>query len=814
MLLGILSCALLVTQPPITDKVGDKTSKGTLVPTGQYVKPVGERLALTGRPVDLVVSPDGRYAYAKHNSGLVSIDVRTWKVIQSLDISGGSSWYGLAINPTGTKLLHTNSANRLTVLTLASGRMTVSQNITLPNARVGGNPFPTGVAFSPDQQSALVCLNRDNSVAIVPFNGAAIQKVDVGIAPYAVRVDGNFAYVTAWSEKPWTSAKTAQSSGTQVPVDAKGVGTNGFLSKVDLNTKTVARSAKLPLQPCEIVSHGGKLYVPAANADVVSSLNPETLTRQDIPARLGNIYGSAPQSVAIDAAKNRMWVALGAQNKVIAIQLSSGKIEGEFPTDWYPSAVRIAGEHLLVTCAKGEGSRNKPAGAQGYGVYQFTGSVLKVPRSIRLAKPAEGIVQLQAREKIAPRAIPERPGEPSQIEHVLYIIKENRTYDQVFGDMPEGDGEPKLCIFGEEITPNHHALARRYPLLDNYYCNGVLSADGHTWATEGNTTTQLERSFGGWTRSYPFGDDPLAVSKPGYIWNQVLAVGKTFRNYGEFDYAGIQPSGSFLDVYRDFISNGGKYTFTQNIGVEMMRRYAAPGVPGWNMGIPDVLRADRFIKDFKQLEARNAVPNFMILYLPQDHTSGGATGMPTPRAHMADNDLALGRVVEAISKSSIWSKTAIFVNEDDPQAGFDHVDGHRSLCLVISPYTYGKRTVSTFYNQVSVLRTIAQIFGAKPVNAFDSVTAPMFDLFHESPNLATYTALPNRVPLDEINGGTVPSVNLSKPDLLDEDFFNRQIWAAVRPGEPYPAEWAGPHGRGLAAKGLKLDPSGVQEDDD
>ena len=280
--------------------------------------------------------------------------------------------------------------------------------------------------------------------------------------------------------------------------------------------------------------------------------------------------------------------------------------------------------------------------------------------------------------------VPLHVGEPSVFQHVLYIIKENKTYDQVFGDMAQGNGDPNLCIYPQYVSPNHHALAQQYVLLDNYYCNGVNSADGHSWCTEGNDTDHLEKSFGGFSRSYTFGDDPLTYSSTGFIWNNALQHGLTFRNYGEFDYASPVPSSAtWLQIYTDFTNGTHAIHYAQDIGVASLRPYSSTNVPGWNLGIPDVVRADGFIRELNAAQAQGTWANFHLLYLPDDHTGGP----PTPQAQVADNDLALGRVVEAVTKSIFASNTVIFVLEDDPQSGYDHVDAHRSLCLVISPYT-------------------------------------------------------------------------------------------------------------------------------
>jgi hypothetical protein len=393
--------------------------------------------------------------------------------------------------------------------------------------------------------------------------------------------------------------------------------------------------------------------------------------------------------------------------------------------------------------------------------------------------------------------------------------------------MPKGNNDPSLCIFGRQVTPNHHALAEQFVLLDNYYCNGVNSADGHSWATEGNVTDHLEKSFGGFTRSYTFGDDPLTYSSSGFIWDNVLLHGLSFRNYGEMDYAEPIPETlTFTQIYDDFKSGSGQIEFSHNIGIENLRGYSHREYPGWNMKIPDVLRMDIFLKELEKYEKTNGLPNFVIVYLPHDHTSGTSPGFPTPRACVADNDLALGRLVEGISKSKFWPKTCIFVNEDDPQNGFDHVDGHRSICLVISPYTKRGALVSSFYNQTSVLHTMELILGLPPMNQLDSMAPVMRDCFTQKPNLTPYTAMPNRIPLNEMNKqlGRLNSEqqhwarksmeqNFDVIDGPDDDTLNQILWSWAKGTDtPYPVHFAGAHGTGLTALNLILVPQ--EEDND
>jgi YVTN family beta-propeller protein len=590
------------------------------------------------------------------------------------------------------------------------------------------------------------------------------------------------------------------------------------------------------------------LYVANANSDTVSVIDVGTQrVVETIPVTpdASLFFGSAPNALSLSKDGRKLFVANGGNNAVAVIALgqSSGaksQVEGFIPTAWYPGGVINDGTYLYVANVKGLGSRDPRPDKKGWNSHYYLGTVSKVEI------PEPGALQSQTRQvkedarvpqmlrawdksgsRRQPAPVPARLGEPSVFDHVVYIIKENRSYDQIFGDMPQGNSDPALCVFGREVTPNHHALAEEFVLLDNYYCNGVLSADGHAWAMEGYATDYLEKSFGGFTRSYPFsGDDPLSFSPTGFIWDHVLLHGLSFRNYGEMAKTETRPrDAKFVDIYQDFKNQAGKISFEHDIQIETLRRYSCPDSPGWQLRIPDVIRADVFLKEFARYEQQGDWPNLVIIFLPSDHTSGTRPGGPTPRAQVADNDLAVGRIVERISHSRFWSKTCIFAIEDDPQAGFDHVDGHRSVCLVASPYTKRGTVVSKFYNQTSVLHTMSRMFGIPPMNQMVALSPLMTSCFTSKPDLKPYQCRPNQIPVDELNKSTAELrggelhwalKSLEQPfdevDRADEDTLNRIIWHSVKGVDaPYPAELAGAHGKGLRKLGLTL---GGKEDDD
>jgi YVTN family beta-propeller protein len=585
---------------------------------------------------------------------------------------------------------------------------------------------------------------------------------------------------------------------------------------------------------------GATLFVANANSDTVTvidtrsrSVRETILIRPDSPLP----FGSEPDGLALSADGRTLFVASAGNNAIGVVRLANSprgrsRVQGFFPTDWYPGAIVLDDSFAYVANVKGLGSRGGPPAATSRQGSAFLGTVnrIRIPHGRELAKETAQVLEngriarikqasQPARKGQAPVPVPARAGEPSVFQHVLYVLKENKTYDQVFGDISRGNGDSNLCVYPDNITPNHHALALRYVLLDNFYCNGVNSADGHSWCTEGNSTDHLEKSFGGFVRSYTFGDDPLTYSSTGFIWNNVLEHGLSFRNYGEFDYASVPSGATWRQVYTDFTNGTHSIAFAQNIGVASLRPYSSTNVPGWNLEIPDVVRAYGFIQELNAAQAAGDWATFHFLYLPNDHTGG----TPPARAQVADNDLALGRVVEAVTKSAFASNTVIFVMEDDPQSGYDHVDGHRSLCLVISPYTKRAQTVSTFYNQAGVLHTMEQIMGLPPMNQQDAMAPLMFECFSSAPDFTPYTALSNRINL--VSGGMaqlspkaryyakkVRLMDFSRPDRVDEDAFNRYIWYSIKGDVRYPAEFVGGHGKGLKKLGLVFDKATKDDD--
>lgn len=838
--------------------VGLQPDGSVVTPTHQILRPAGLQILFPGRPVDLALSPDGKWLAAQNKSSLVLIRVRDRTVMQTLDLpKGGMSFKGIAFSTDGSRIYVSEANRSVYVAAMEDGVLRWVDHIDFPGPNGAGDASaPGGLTLSPDGHQLYVCLSRNNSLAAVDLRTKETVTIPVGVAPYDVLLshDGRLAYVSNWGGRPPKKGEPASiTSGSPILVNPRtGIASSGTVSIVDLKTGKEITQIEVGLHPCGMAlsATGARLFVACANSDLVYVIDTDSrrvVERINVRMDPSLPFGSAPNALAVTKDGTRLFVANGTDNALAVVELgyyagnerASGfqsYVAGFIPTGWYPGAVLLddADQFLFVANVKGLGSLNPVTWRGGHNSHDHLGSisVVRVPDRTLLARYTDtvrrnnGFPRL-ASGKASPEGkrkrrvpIPMAPEEESVFKHVIYIIKENRTYDQVFGDLPQGDGDSSLVHFGREVTPNHHALAEQFVLLDNYYCCGVLSADGHQWTDEAYVTDYIEKQFGDFARSYPYdGGDALAYASSGFIWDHVLAHGFTFRDYGEFVEAHIEPQGEFLDIYRDFVEGTGKFKIWATPKLETLKPYICPRYIGFPNSVPDVYRAQVFIDELKKFEKKGELPNFIIMLLPNDHTSGLRPGRPTPRAAVADNDLALGRIVEAVSHSRFWKETLILVTEDDPQAGLDHVDGHRTVGLVISPYTKRGAVIHTYYTQISMVRTIEQVFGIPPMNQFDLAAEPMVDCFTETPDFTPYTALPNNIPLDEVNPplGELEGearywaersleLDLEDVDRAEEDLFNRILWFACKgPGVPYPTDV------GRAEKGNSM-PSCVRGD--
>ena len=872
--LGIVGCRF---GPPSAasfaskEKVGRAGVNRFVTPANQILTPTGFQVELPGmRPQALALSPDGRILIASGKTAeIVVIDPNTGGVIQRValpsekdvdpapeavsgnilepDKDGQVSFTGLAFSPRGDRVYLANVNGSVKVFSVdAQHKLAPLFTIPLPEVKAVDRKaeIPSGLTLSPDGRKLYVVLNLSNRLGEFDAEaGKLLRTWDVGVAPYDVLIHGTKAFVSNWGgRRPATNSITGPAGrGTLVRVDpVRHIANEGSVSIIDLPGKQPQKELLVGLHSSAMALSPNGRYLVVANAasDTLSVIDTglekivETIWTKRNAAEL---FGAAPNALAFDRSGDRLYVCNGSQNAVAVIDFEPGesRLVGLIPVGWYPGAiVHDRTRHsLYVANIKGIGSTKKLEVGERpkfkSGQYFGTLSLFPVPTKkqlvnhtrtalVNMRHGAIRAARMPARSGQPARPVPERSGEPSVFKHVVYIIKENRTYDQVFGALKEGNGDPSLCIFGEEITPNQHKMVRDFVLLDNIYCSGILSADGHQWADAGITTDYMEKSFAGFPRSYPDGMedsdvDAIAYSPAGFIWDNVLAHGKTMRDYGEFAITekswrdkAKKDKLTFLDHYREFVNGTTNIHVSSRPAIESLRPHLNTNTVGWDMDIPDVFRAAEFIKDLREFEAKGEMPNFILICLPNDHTSGTKAGAPTPAAQVADNDLAFGQIVEALGKSRFWKETCIFAIEDDPQAGWDHVSGYRTTGYVVSPYTKRGKVVSTQYNQTSLLRTMELILGLPPMNQLDASATPMFDCFTDKPDFTPFTAVTNNVPLDQMNPDpkkisdlllrknayASARLPLELPDKCPEDQFNRILWHAMKGSQaPYP-EWA------------------------
>jgi YVTN family beta-propeller protein len=859
-----------------TERVGEVGPQKYYTPVNQLLTPVGVQVELPGmRPQAIALSPDRRLLLtAGKTSNLVVVDPETGSILQRVplpsnadhdpdpapvseqildpDKEGQLSFTGLIFSPDGTRAYFANVNGNIKVFAVNSAQRSVAGlfTIPLPPAHVSGrkSDIPAGLAISGDGRRLYVALNLSNRLLeISTHDGQIIRSWDVGFAPFGVALAGDKVYVSNWGGRRPDSGSTTGPAGhgTLVRVDpVRHIASEGSVSVINLKVTPAGTGGVKEIltglhASAVAVAPGGRwLVVANAGSDTLSVIDTrtdeivETICARQNP---GDLFGAQPNAVVFDAKGRQLFVCNASQNAVAIVDFKPGKskLRGLIPVGWFPGAIAYDASRnsIYVANVKGIGStrRLQPGDKVQFSSHQYFGSLSLVPlpkgntldgyTKVALENMRYDLLQqarLPARPGRPARPVPERVGEPSVFKHVVYIIKENRTYDQVLGDVAGGNGEPSLCIFGEKVTPNQHKMARDFVLLDNTYCSGILSADGHQWTDSGITTDYMEKSFAGFPRSYVHGMtdggvDALAYSSAGFIWDHVVAHGKTLRDYGEYAITEARwkdksKSGSprFLDYYNDFVNQTGAIEISCRPSIESLRPYLATNTVGWALNIPDVFRAAQFIKELKGFEKNGGFPNLSMICLPNDHTSGTRAGCPTPAAMAADNDLAFGQILDALSHSAFWKETCVFAIEDDPQGGWDHVSGYRTTCYVVSPYTRRSAKVSTQYNQTSVLRTLELMLGLPPMNQLDATATPMADCFIDQPNFEPFTVLTNNVPLDQMNSEPKKisdrllrkhalisaRLPLEEVDKCPEDIFNRILWHAAKGSDsPYPT-WA------------------------
>jgi YVTN family beta-propeller protein len=804
-----LFCALLVTsgcavEPAVTDDRFETTddSPGRL-PTGLRLDPASALHDVGQMPLAMIPSPEGDRVVLLLNGwreeGVQVVDRASGKVLQTITLP--AAFLGLAFAPDG-RTLFASGGNTDVVYTFEwmNGAATLRDSIVLQaraTPRANGVRYPAGLAVSPDGRRLYVVENLGDSLAVIDVaSKRVVQRVATGRYPYGVVVTrAGGVYVSNWGGQHLSTYR-ADSSGALRATGDIAVGRHPSALLVN--------------------ARENRLFVALASVDRVVSVD---LTRRRVigelhdPPPAGPGEGSTPNALALSTDGGRLFVAEGDANAVAVFDLSpstSGRAEstgddalvGRIPTGWYPTAVLARGDELLVASGKGKGTRANPDGphplsardrqqapGRNTTLAQLTGTLMIAP----LAQANRSTLQrfsarvARANGWTEPARLT-RPYPP--IEHVIYIVKENRTYDQVFGDLTRADGDTSLVMFGRAVTPNQHALAERHGIFDRFFVNAEVSADGHNWSMAAYTTDYVQKTvqvnYSARGRTYDYEgtnkgavpEDDVNAPASGYLWDLAQRKGITFRNYGEFVVPSrLDPDDILPEGYR-----GNK---------PFLASHTNPTYPGYDLDITDQRRADVWIAELAEFTRRGAMPALEIVRLPNNHTAGARAGAPTPRAMVADNDLALGRIIEALSRSPFWKSTVVFVLEDDAQNGPDHVDSHRSPMLVISPWVRAG-VVHRFANTTDVLRTMEELLGLDALSQFDYYGRPLRDIWSRTADLRPYTVLTPSVRLDEKNPSATrdaresAALDLRIEDVAEEESFNRILWRSVRPNVPYP----------------------------
>ncbi len=897
---GTVSCASGISTPAEKIEEGHdplrqvgRQKDGTIVlPTNRILKPAGQQVEFDGRPNGIAMSPDNTTVAllnAAHNN-IIVMDPKTGAIKQEFAPDGfKASSNGIVYSKDGKFLYASQKDGYLLIAkVLPDNTLALDQQIPLPLSKIhypgaDYNPNPIGLALSDDGKTLYIALSRNNTLGVFDIaNRAVLKEIPVGNVPTGVTVSNGKVYVSNRGGRPAKDGEfTVDSSGTSIVADpVSGSSVTGTVSVVDMKTDRQILSIPVGLHPSSLLVKDRRLFVANSNSDSVSVIDIDsdkvikTISTKPFEHAL---FGSSPNAMAI--MDERLVVSLGASNCLavygLGHQYGGVEFQGLIPTGWYPSGIVVdeKNQRLVVANTKGVGSIGpekiwkKPTGStptRGKGhnsmAYLGSASIIGFPDYKTLQTYTRQTLEnnswvtlskAKASKKAAgktpaPVPIPEKTGDPSVFKHIFYIIKENRTYDQVFGDFrgkdgnPKGNGEPELVQFGKEITPNHHALAQQFMLFDNLYDSGSISSEGHQWITQAFVVDYLTKDLTTYARTYPFnGGDALVYSPSGFLWENAMNVGKTVRVYGEYASGltanglemgpwvnptvkppskvkapwlggGVTNAGGWASFWKDTKILSGEASGDLHV---KLRTYSdIPSLdpllcrefPPFNTGIPDQYRAEVWMKDFDKYVANGNLPNLSVMLICQNHTQGNLPGYPTPEAMVADNDLALGRIVEKISNSPYWKDSVIFVVEDDAQNGVDHVDGHRTLGFVISPYTKREAVNSTYYTQLDITRTIEHILGLPPMTQMDMAIDPrsMAGVFTDKPDFTPYKAVPNQIPLDQMNKEltamkglekewaiAMVEQNFSQPDAADEDMLNRVIWYSVKGYDmPYPGD--------------------------
>lgn len=759
-------------------QVGQVTPDGQVVSDDQYIAPYGDRMVINnGKIMSSSVSPDGSHLAASITDGglaLSIVDLKTWKVQQLIGNSASANLRipgndvgqeGPTYSPDGKQLWlgQTDGYRKFTVN--PDGTLANPTFVSIP-ADGAKHALVGAAVFSADGSTVYSAVNGQNRVvAINAATGAVQQSWAVGNAPRGMVKVGNKLYVSNEGGRPAAPGdSTLNSYNTQVPADpATGATTTGTVSVIDLaNAAAAPASVDVGLHPTAVYAKNGAVFVTNTATNDVSVIDTksdkvvQTIATQPWPEAS---VGYEPDAVTLTD-DGHLLVTLGRANAVAVYRYTSPlepvSYVGLLPTDYFPAEIATVGNQVVVSNTRGIDARRSTTNA--HGTHDTTSSLT------HFTLPSDGVIKGETGKVFTqngwhggsvsladgsgdkqPVPVPLKLGDPSTIKHVFLIVKENRTYDQVYGDMPQGNGDPSLTQYGENVTPNQHAMAQQFGLYDNTYDIGTNSAEGHNWLMQADDPEYTESSAGEYLRSYDTEDDALGHQKSGFLWSGVQAAGKSVRDFGEFQQFLTKPAdASWQNLYCDTknmqaTGQNTAYPLVSSSPIPSLNDVSVHGFPKFDTSVPDIYRAQIWKQDFE----KNGPANLNMFWLSSDHTGGPPNGA----AQVADNDLATGQIVDEISHSPYWKDSAIFVVEDDSQAGSDHVDGHRAPIQIISPYAQHGVVDSHYYSQITMIRTIEQILGVQPMNQKDSAATPMRGVFTQNPDFTPFTAQPNRTSL-------------------------------------------------------------------
>jgi DNA-binding beta-propeller fold protein YncE len=764
----------------------------TLLPNGWRVAPAGKQLAVRTLPLNVVTTPDGRYAIVSSNGllrpALQVVDISSWKITSELGLD--NAWGGLAWSPDGTKLYVAGAAqNNVQELTYADGTLTKARIFTLGG--FGSDTFAGGVAVSGDGRTLFVTRVFSMTLSAIDLATGQVKKtIQLDAEPYApiVSPDGAFVYVSLWG-------------GSRVVAYT----TDSLMPMVELQSGDHPNAMAFS-------TDGRRLFVAAANNAsvwVYDTFSWEAIEQISMSLYPEAPHTSTPNALAVSSDGRQLLVANADINAVAVVNISNGGrsfVEGFIPTGQYPTGVTYSRDGKQMFVLSGKGITPAPNPTQGGAEKRLVGllTAVSVPDAGTLAEynrkvysltPYTDATRLTNASVPVGSPIPRVVGGSSPIKHVLYIIRENRTYDSVLGDLPQGNGDPSLTIFGKDVTANAHAIAQNFVTFDNFYVDADVSFDGHAFSTAAYATDVIQKLWqtyyanrggvymgegGGFMRN-PFGN--VSAPERGYIWDFAARRNVSVRSYGEFvDNQSKNAAGDVVAVP----------------SVPGLMGLVASSYAGFDLDITDQKRADTWLAEFRVYEQNGNLPQLSVIHLPNDHTKGTVPGAQTPRAMMADNDLAMGRIVEALSKSVYWKDSVVLAVEDDAQSGADHVDSHRSVLLAAGPFIKRNTVDHTFYTTSGVLRTIELILGLEPMSQYDAAATPLYNAFVGTPNLGGYAVTIPRISLDERNlpsaTGAAASLamDFSAEDLTPEVELNEIIWQSVKGKNSHmpPPKWS------------------------